>query len=182
MIKNKKELLRILKDEKNFYYKSYCHKKSDVINRIITKDPLFCIYKYVKYLRMSEYYYNTGKKIRYAYCRLIKNKLGMKYGIEMWENNCGEGLKIYHSGSIILNRGTKIGKNCELRGANCIGNNGYGSKSPVIGDNVSFGFGACAFGDIKIANNIKIGAGAIVTKSFEEEGITIAGVPARRIK
>ena len=34
---------------------------------------------------------------------------------------------------------------------------------------------------IYIANDIKIGAGAIVTKSFYEEGITICGVPAKMV-
>lgn len=44
-----------------------------------------------------------------------------------------------------------------------------------------FGPGAKLFGDIKIANGIAIGANSIVNKSFSEENITIAGIPAKKI-
>ena len=37
------------------------------------------------------------------------------------------------------------------------------------------------FGNIKIGNNVAIGANAVVNKSFEENGITIAGVPAKKV-
>ena len=36
-------------------------------------------------------------------------------------------------------------------------------------------------GNVKIADNIKIAAGAVVVNSFMEPGITIAGIPARKI-
>lgn len=110
------------------------------------------------------------------------NKLGIKLGIEAWEGIFDEGLIIYHPGNIVINRGAKVGKNCELHGSNCIGNNGKNAKAPVIGDNVNIGVGAKIIGDVYIANNITIGAGAVVTKSFYKEGITIAGIPAKIIK
>lgn len=37
-------------------------------------------------------------------------------------------------------------------------------------------------GNIEIADNIIIGANATVTKSFLEEGIIIAGTPAKKIR
>ena len=36
-------------------------------------------------------------------------------------------------------------------------------------------------GKVTIASDIAIGANSVVTKSFEEGGITIAGVPAEKI-
>ena len=42
--------------------------------------------------------------------------------------------------------------------------------------------GAKIYGNIIIANNIAIGANAVVNKSFEEENILIAGNPAKKIK
>ena len=51
----------------------------------------------------------------------------------------------------------------------------------IIGDNVFIGSGAKIIGEVTIANNIAIGAGAVVTKSFSEDNITIAGVPAKII-
>lgn len=52
----------------------------------------------------------------------------------------------------------------------------------MIGDNVMMGAGAKVIGHVRIADNIKIGAGAVVVSSFTEPGITIGGVPARRLK
>ena len=43
------------------------------------------------------------------------------------------------------------------------------------------GSGAKIIGDIKIASNTVIGAGAVVVKSIEEENTTWAGVPAKMI-
>ncbi|MBT0889312.1 hypothetical protein KJR38_03095 [Streptococcus lutetiensis] len=52
---------------------------------------------------------------------------------------------------------------------------------PVIGNNVDIGVGAKIIGNVTIADGIKIGANAVVNKSFYEEGITIVGVPARKV-
>lgn len=53
---------------------------------------------------------------------------------------------------------------------------------PVLGKNIDNGVGAVILGDIYIADGIKVSANAVVTKSFHELGITIAGVPAKRMK
>lgn len=55
------------------------------------------------------------------------------------------------------------------------------TKCPQIGNNVEIGVGAKVIGNITIADNIKIGANAVVTKSFDEEGITLVGIPARKL-
>lgn len=49
-------------------------------------------------------------------------------------------------------------------------------------ENVEIGYGAVLLGDIRIADDIIIGANSVVTKSFEEPGIVIAGVPAVKIR
>ena len=53
------------------------------------------------------------------------------------------------------------------------------NKTPVIGDCVYIGPGSKLFGGIKIADNIMIGANAVVNKSFEDDSVIIAGVPAK---
>lgn len=55
-------------------------------------------------------------------------------------------------------------------------------RYPVIGNNVMMGAGAKVIGNVTIADNIKIAAGAVVVNSFKEPGITIGGIPARRLK
>jgi serine O-acetyltransferase len=58
---------------------------------------------------------------------------------------------------------------------------GSWDKAPKIGNNVFIGPGAKIFGDIEIADNVAIGVNSVVNKSFLEPGITIAGIPAKKI-
>ncbi len=150
-------------------------------------DPESYVNKYLFYLRKQEYYLNTagGNKFK-SLLGLVyerkKHKLGVKLGFNIPPNSFDKGITIYHTGCVAINTTARIGENCKLHGNNCIGNNGIEDKSPVIGNNVDIGFGAVVIGDITIADNIKIGANAVVNKSFTESGITIAGVPAKRVK
>ena len=52
----------------------------------------------------------------------------------------------------------------------------------MIGNRVDIGVGAKIIGGITIADDVKIGAGAVVTKSCSEIGATLVGVPARKIR
>ena len=56
------------------------------------------------------------------------------------------------------------------------------NSCPVLGKNVELGIGAKVIGGITLADGIRIGANAVVTKSFLEANITIAGVPAVKVK
>lgn len=94
----------------------------------------------------------------------------------------GKGLQIYHHGSIIVNGKARVGENCQLHGNNCIGNNGKTWGAPVIGNNVDIGFGAVIIGEIELADDIKVAAGAVVVKSCTVSGTTLAGVPAKPVK
>ena len=56
-------------------------------------------------------------------------------------------------------------------------------KRPVsIGNNVWIGANATILGGVSIADNTIIAAGAVVTKSVEQEYLIMGGVPARFIK
>ena len=153
----------------------------------LVHDTEYYIGKYLICLRKQEYYINTSKsnkikKILALFYERKKHNLGNKLGFYIAPNCFEEGLTIYHHGSVIVNPNSKIGKDCKLHGNNCIGNNGITEKCPIIGNNVDIGFGAVIIGDVQIADNIKIGANALVNKSFSEQGITIAGVPAKKVK
>lgn len=183
MITTKKELKDCLKKEKEIYSEPNLKK---YLLRLLINGEMRNIWRYQKALRKTEYYYNTRKRFLNGllylwYCRR-KNSLGIKLGIEIQKNCFDKGLIIYHFGNIVVNPAASIGENCKLHGDNCIGNDGTNETAPRIGNNVDIGVGAKIIGDVYIADNIKIGAGAVVVKSFYEEGITIAGVPARKIK
>ena len=53
------------------------------------------------------------------------------------------------------------------------------SLSSVIMD---IGVGAKIIGPVRIADNVRIGANAVVVSSFDEPGITVVGVPARVVR
>lgn len=165
-----------MESEKALYYPK---DKKQRIFRILTKHVDIMFYKAVmvnrKYLKAK----NKNQKVKMLYYGRLANKYARKYNLELY-GEFGNNFRIWHS-NIIINGNAKLGNNINMHGNNCVGNNGKNDKAPIIGDNVDIGYGATIIGDIKIASNIKIGAYSLVNKSFEEEGITIAGVPAKVI-
>lgn len=179
MIVTKKDLYDYLEYEKRLYIN---RDRLKYIISMFIKSPLYMNWKYVKVLRKVEFYKNNSNKILYIFYKRKLNKLGQKLGIEIKENCFGKGLKIFHGGSIIVNSKARIGENCRIVGNVCIGNNRSDGGVPKIGKNVLIGIGAIVIGDIEIADNISIAAGAVVVNSFKEEGITIGGIPARKLE
>ena len=114
-------------------------------------------------------------------CRLFNNR-GEKLGVECGENVFGRNIQIFHSQGIVINGNAQIGDNCYLYGNNCVGNDGISNKCPVIGNNVRLCVGAKVLGDVILADNIVVAAGAIVTKSCLKSNVILAGIPARIVK
>jgi acetyltransferase-like isoleucine patch superfamily enzyme len=54
------------------------------------------------------------------------------------------------------------------------------SGNVKIGQECEFGANSCVLQDVTIADRVKVGAGAVVTKTINEEGSTYTGVPARK--
>ncbi len=52
----------------------------------------------------------------------------------------------------------------------------------IIGDNCWLGTNAIILPGVRLGNHVVVAAGAVVTKSFPEDDILLAGVPARIIK
>lgn len=137
-----------------------------------------CAYLDTTTVKENLYYY-----LRFVFASRRKNILGRKLGIEIGENSFDKGLIIYHTFGTVVNSESVVGKNCKLHGNNCIGNSGLDTKCPVLGDNIRVGVGAKIIGDVTLADNITVAAGAVVVTSFLEPGITVGGgVPAKRIK
>lgn len=138
--------------------------------------------RYVVLLRHFEYHSNNNglwHRILCAYYWYQKQHLGLKLGFTVPKNCFGPGLCIAHYGLLVVNSKAKIGANCRVHAGVNIGEKD--GKAPVIGDNAYIGPGAKIFGDIKIENNVTIGANAVVNKSFPDNCV-IAGIPARIIK
>ena len=161
--------------EKKLYFPT----KKDYLISWITHEDTYLIWKYLYFLRREE---AASNKLTQYYWRRRKNDLGAKLGIIIYAGTCGKGLRIWHYGSTIISGDAKLGENCTFHGQACIGNDGSSVAAPVIGNHVDIGVGANIIGGITIADHVTIGAGAVVTKSCLEEGVTLAGVPARVLK
>jgi serine O-acetyltransferase len=114
--------------------------------------------------------------------------LSVRLGFSLGPNIFGPGVAIVHYGLLVIDPTTRIGKNCRIHMGTHIGGDGRfvppeeaAKYSPRIGDNVYLGPGCKLYGPIRIGNNCVVGANAVVTHSFEGEGLILAGVPAKII-
>lgn len=177
MIQSRKELREWLSYEKGKY--SEINRRG--VWRYIACTEVAVIWNFQKRLRITEYHYNSGHRIRYILNTVILNKKRNKYGLHIAINVFDKGMKIMHLGPILTNPHVKVGKDCSVHIGTAFVAQGVTDGTPTIGDNVVIGVGATLLGDIQIANGIAVGANALVNKSFIEEEIAIAGVPARKI-
>ena len=121
----------------------------------------------------------------------VFNILGIKIKIPI-DYNCSipdqkilkeKNIEFPHPIGIVIAEQAKLGKNCvifqnvTIGGKTINGKNGF----PTIGNDVTIYAGACIIGDVKVGNNVEIGANAVVTKDVPDNCI-VAGVPAKIIK
>lgn len=145
------------------------------------------VWKYQIILRKTEYYTNSfrnSKKyllLHYIWYKFKLHKHSVKLGFSIPINVFGPGLSIAHYGTIVVNKAAKVGKNCRIHEGVNIGATNSSASAPQIGDNVFIGTGAKIIGDISIADDVAIGANAVVVKSITESGVTYGGVPAKKI-
>ncbi len=146
------------------------------------------VWKFQILLRKVEYYRNVSKNILNRLLQIYyssrKYKLGIKLGLDIPPGVFGAGLRINHSGNIVVNGEARVGMWCDIHQGVNIGTNASeaaGQLVPKLGNNVWIGPGAKIFGEIEIGSGTVIGANAVVGKSFSGHS-TIAGVPARVVK
>ncbi|TVQ45485.1 MAG: hypothetical protein EA362_08840 [Saprospirales bacterium] len=82
----------------------------------------------------------------------------------------------------VIAHGSKIGHGCQIHKNVHLANNVSLAGNAYIEENVFLGSASVVSSNIKVPKGSIVGAGAVVTRSFEEENITLAGVPAKIIK
>ena len=102
-------------------------------------------------------------------------------GFSIPKNVFDKGLAIVHYGAIVVANNAKVGANCRIHEGVTIGATNGSEKAPIIGNNVFLASGAKIIGDISIADDVAIGANAVVVKSIDEEATSWGGVPAKKI-
>lgn len=100
-------------------------------------------------------------------------------GIELpCEVPIGRGFVIEHSGSIVVSGFARFGDRCRIRTGVVIGLSRVEDPcAPQFGDDVDIGTGAKILGNIRIGNNVLIGANAVVVRDVPDNSIAV-GVPA----
>ena len=95
----------------------------------------------------------------------------------------GRGLFIDHGSGVVIGETTQIGDNCTLYQGVTLGGTGKhtGKRHPTLGNNVMVGAGAKVLGPIKIGDNSKIAAGAVVLMDIPTNS-TAVGIPARVVR
>lgn len=177
MIKSKEDLKYYLEQDKLALYIPTARK----FPRPLCDD----IWKFQIALRKMEYAVNCCNhgigKLYVLFRKIRYHRLSVKYGFTIPINVFGPGLSIAHYGTIVVSTAARVGRNCRIHEGVNIGSTNGERQAAVIGDCVFIGTGAKIIGNVTIADNIAIGAGAVVTKSFSEPGITLGGVPAKKI-
>lgn len=114
--------------------------------------------------------------------RLISQITRHLTGIEIHPGaELGKRLFIDHGMGIVVGETAIVGDNCTIYHGVTLGGTGKdtGKRHPTIGNNVMIGAGAKVLGPIKIADNIKVGSGAVVVKECLKEGVTIVGTKGK---
>ena len=152
--------------------------KEKILEFIIRPEGWY-IRRYLRLLRSEE---SASGLVKYWY-KARRNRLGVKLGFFISAGCFGPGLKIEHVGSVIVNPKARIGRDCIIHGNCCIGSKGgYPDDSPVIGNRVDIGQFAQIIGPVRIADGVRIGAGAVVVSDILEPGATVVGVPGRVVE
>lgn len=145
------------------------------------------IWKFQRTLRKLEYCCNQrGSKkwllTPYKVClKIAYHRLSLRCGFSIPVNTFGKGLAIPHYGTIVVAKKAKVGCFCRIHEGVTIGATNGSDQAAVIGNNVFVGSGAKIIGDVTIADDVAIGANAVVTHSIFEKGTTWGGVPAKKI-
>ena len=183
MIKTTQDLRFYLQEDRRvFGKKKTCTIKEWLANKLFPD----CNYEFMVCLRLLEYHTNKGggkwHKIMALYYNQKHAKLRKQTGIELNPNCSGPGLHISH-GKVVVSSLAHLGNNCKVNSDVTIGGQGRYDRSgaPQIGDRVYIGTGARILGDIRIADDVVIGANAVVTKDILEPNTTWGGIPARKI-
>ena len=85
---------------------------------------------------------------------------------------------LIHSQGVVINTGVKGGAGVKIEHQVTIG--AEKGAAPVLGDHVFVGAGAKVLGGIRVGNDVRIGANAVVVDDIPD-GVTAVGIPARPV-
>ncbi len=120
----------------------------------------------------------------FTLARIVSQLARLFTGIEIHPGaKIGKGLFIDHGMGVVIGETTEIGDNCLLYQGVTLGGTGKdkGKRHPTLGNNVMVGAGAKVLGPIRIGDNVKVAANAVVLNNIPSD-CTAVGVPARVVR
>lgn len=137
-------------------------------------------FRYLKSLRRLEYAVNN-KKLLYQFRRWYNRRLSLKYGIVLFPNTIGKGLRLPHLvGGVILNC-RHMGDWCIVNGGVVVGNKAKQEYISTIGNYVELCIGCKVIGNVMIGDNVVVAPNSVVVKDVPAKAI-VSGIPAEVIR
>ena len=144
--------------------------------------------KAVFFHQISNFFYKAGFDL---IARIISQTVRFFTGIEIHPGaKIGKNLFIDHGMGVVIGETSEIGNNVTIYHAVTLGGSSpsidserqrHEKRHPTIGNDVVIGSGAQIIGPIKVGNNARIAANAVVVKDVPENA-TMVGIPARAVK
>ena len=144
--------------------------------------------KAVFFHKISNFFYKAGFDL---IARIISQTIRFFTGIEIHPGaKIGKNLFIDHGMGVVVGETSEIGDNVTIYHNVTLGGSSpsidserqrHEKRHPTIGNDVVIGSGAQIIGPIKVGNNARIAANAVVVKDVPENA-TMVGIPARAVK
>ena len=144
--------------------------------------------KAVFFHQISNFFYKAGFDL---IARIISQTIRFFTGIEIHPGaKIGKNLFIDHGMGVVIGETSEIGDNVTIYHNVTLGGSSpsidserqrHEKRHPTIGNDVVIGSGAQIIGPIKVGNNAREAANAVVVKDVPENA-TMVGIPARAVK
>lgn len=147
------------------------------LKRLFVPDTIM---QYLISLRYYDRYISGGGKFNPFYYYHIRryHRLGERLGFTIGVDSLGFGVVIPHYGTIVIGPSNRIGNFAVLHTSICITDHGS-----IIGDGFYCSTGAKIVSQMKLGDNITIGANSVVNRiESNVNNSMIAGIPAKVIK
>ena len=144
--------------------------------------------KAVFFHQISNFFYKAGFDL---IARIISQTIRFFTGIEIHPGaKIGKNLFIDHGMGVVIGETSEVGDNVTIYHNVTLGGSSpsidserqrHEKRHPTIGHDVVIGSGAQIIGPIKVGNNARIAANAVVVKDVPENA-TMVGIPAKAVK
>ena len=130
--------------------------------------------------RISHWLWNRGARVA---ARTFSELTRILTGVDIHPGaTLGPGLFIDHATGVVIGETAEVGEDVMIYHGVTLGGSGRdtGKRHPTIGDRVVIGAGAKVLGAIKIGDDSRIGANAVVVKEVPSSAVVV-GVPGQII-